>query len=226
MRRPTAWLLLVVAVVFGLVLTYPYATLDIDNSRIDVRDSLHYAVLVTHIFTATVALVLGPLQFMPTVRARKRIHRTIGRVYLLAGVLPSAVATIPVAVWSGRPLTQIGLTTAAVLWLITGGLAYRAARRRNFVAHRAWMMRNYALTFLAVTARILVPVLLLVQIPFGGAHAGAIGERAPSMIPIGQTLGWIINLLVVEIVIRRATRAPKAPVATTKASSGRDATGR
>jgi hypothetical protein len=205
MRRPTAWLLFIVAVVFGLVLTYPYLSLDIDNSRLDVRDSLQYSVLVAHIFTAAVALVVGPLQFVPKVRARKRIHRTLGRVYLLAGVLPSAVAAIPVAVWSGRLLTQVGLTTAAVLWLITGGLAYRAARRRDFMNHRAWMMRNYALTFLAVTSRILVPMLLLAQIPFGGADAGSIAERAPSMIPIGQTLGWIINLIVVECFIRRAS---------------------
>lgn len=210
-RRPTAWLLFIVAIVFSLVLTYPYLSLDIDNSRLDVRGSLHYSVLVAHIFTAAVALVLGPLQFIPKVRARKRIHRALGRVYLLAGVLPSAVATIPVAAWSGRPLTQIGLTTAAVLWLITGGLAYRAARRRDFIGHRAWMMRNYALTFLAVTSRILVPVLLLVQIPFAGADAGSIGERAPSMIPIGQTLGWIINLIVVESLIRRAPVHQSAP---------------
>lgn len=213
MRRPTAWLLFTVAIVFGLVLAYPYLSLDIDNSRLEVRDSLHYSVLVAHIFTATVALVLGPLQFMPRIRARRRIHRTLGRVYLLAGVLPSAVATIPVAVWSGRPLTQIGLTTAAVLWLITGGLAYRAARRRDFVAHRAWMMRNYALTFLAVTARILVPALLLVQLPFR-ADAGSIGAQAPSMIPIGQTLGWIINLIVVERLIRRAPAHRKPPSGT------------
>ncbi|MFB9235603.1 DUF2306 domain-containing protein [Plantactinospora siamensis] len=209
MRRPTAWLLLIVAIIFGLVLAYPYLSLDIDHSRIDVRGGLRYAVLVTHIFTATVALMLGPLQFMPRVRARRRIHRAIGRVYLLAGVLPSALATIPVAIWSDRLLTQVGLSTAAVLWLITGGLAYRAARRRDFADHRAWMMRNYALTFLAVTARILVPVLLLVQIPFGGADAGSIGARAPSMIPIGQTLGWIINLIVVERLIRRRPRTPE-----------------
>jgi len=201
-RRPTAWLLFIVAVVFGLVLAYPYLGLDIGDSRLEVRGNLQYSVLVAHIFTATVALVLGPLQFMPKVRARKRIHRTLGRVYLFAGVVPSAVAAIPVALWSGRLLTQIGLTTAAVLWLITGGLAYRAARRRDFSGHRTWMMRNYALTFLAVTSRILVPVVLLAQIPFG-ADPASIGERAASMIPIGQTAGWIINLSLVEILIRR-----------------------
>ena len=35
---------------------------------------------------------------------------------------------------------------------------------------------------------------------------GSVGDRAPSMIPIGQTLGWIINLLVAERLIRRTSR--------------------
>jgi uncharacterized membrane protein len=199
--------LLVVATGFGAVLAYPYLGLDIGDSRIDVGGRLQYGVLVAHIFTATVALVLGPLQFLPRLRARPRLHRTVGRVYLLAGVLPSAVTAIPVALWSGNPLTQASLTAAAALWLVTGGLAYRAARRRDFAAHRAWMMRNYALTFLAVTARVLVPLLLLAQLSFGGADAASIGARAPAMIPVGQTLGWVVNLLVAEALIRRANRA-------------------
>lgn len=209
MHRRTAWVIFIVAIIATSVLVYPYLGLDIDDSRLDVRDSLHYYVLVGHIGTAAVALVLGSLQFMPAVRAHRRVHRTLGRVYLLAGVLPSAVATIPVALWSGRLMTQVGLTTAAVLWLITGGLAYRAARRRDFTAHRNWMMRNYALTFLAVTARILVPLFLLVQIPSAG-RSGIDGELATSMIPIGQTLGWVVNLVVVESIIRRRRRLPEA----------------
>jgi uncharacterized membrane protein len=202
-------LIFFVAIVFAAVLTFPYLTLNIENSRLEVSGNLHYAVLVVHIFSATVALVLGPLQFMPRVRARRKLHRTLGRTYLLAGVLPAALAAVPVAVWSGSLLTQIGLITASVLWLVTGALAVRAARRRDFAAHRAWMMRNYALTFLAVTSRILVPLLLLAQIPFGGADAGSIGDRAPSMIPIGQTLGWIVNLVVAEVLIRRSRAAKR-----------------
>jgi uncharacterized membrane protein len=202
----TRALLIVVAIGFALGLSYPYLGLDPGDSRIAVRGGLQYAVLVTHIFTAAVALVLGPLQLVR--RARGRAHRTLGRVYLLAGVLPAAVATVPVALWSGRLLTQVGLITAAVLWLVTGGLAYRAARRRDFAAHRAWMLRNYALTFLAVTARVLVPVLLLVQLPFGGADPA----RVPELIPIGQTLGWIVNLALVELfIVRRSGRSRTTP---------------
>jgi uncharacterized membrane protein len=200
--RRRQWVLLVVAIGFAAVLAYPYVGLDAADSRIDVH-GVHYAVLVAHVFAATVALVLGPLQFLPRVRARRRVHRSLGRTYLLAGVLPAAITAVPVALWSGRPLTQLSLTTAAVLWLITGGLAYSAARRHDFVRHRAWMMRNYALTFLAVTSRILVPLLLLAQLPFGTVDAASAGDRARSLIPLGQTLGWIVNLAVAERMIRR-----------------------
>jgi uncharacterized membrane protein len=196
------WLMFVVAIVFGAVLVSPYLLLNINASRVDVNgDDVHYAVLVVHIFTALIALVLGPLQFVPAIRARRTVHRTIGRVYLIAGVLPSALAAVPVALLSGRLITQIGLTIPAVLWLITGALAYRAARRRDFTRHRNWMMRNYALTFLAVTSRVLVPLLLVAQIPFT-ADADSIRDKVPSTIAVGQALGWIVNLIVVEILIR------------------------
>ena len=149
------WLLFIVATIFGAVLVGPYLRLDVNTSRLDVDDEAHYALLVTHVFTALIALVLGPLQFIPAIRARRQTHRAIGRVYLLAGVLPSA------------------------------------------------------LTFLAVTSRILVPLLLLAQLPF---TTGSVRDSAPSMIPIGQALGWIVNLIAAEILIRRRRqRSPSLP---------------
>ncbi|GAA1491532.1 DUF2306 domain-containing protein [Brachybacterium sacelli] len=222
MRSRTGWLLLVVAIGFSVGLAFPYLGLDRADSRLEVQAAVEYALLVVHIATAALALVLGPLQFIPRIRRRRRIHRTIGRAYLLLGVAPSALCAIPVAIWSGRLLTQIGLTTAAVLWVITGVLAYRAARRRDFAAHRAWMMRNYALTFLAVTSRLLTPLLLLAQIPLTDADPASLGDRAASMIPVGQTLGWILNLIIVEIVLRRGLstgRTARAPRPSAPAAS-------
>ncbi|MEU8242291.1 DUF2306 domain-containing protein [Actinoplanes missouriensis] len=195
MRKRAVWAMLVAAVVAGPALIYPYLTLDAADSRLEVSAGVHYAVLVAHIFTAAVALVLGPLQFVPRVRARRRLHRLLGRTYLLAGVVPAAVTAIPVAVWSGRALTRVSLTVAAMLWLVTAGMAYRAARRGRFTEHRDWMTRNYALTFLAVTSRMVVPLMMVAT--------GSTRENVAQMIPIGQTLGWIINLAVAEVIIRR-----------------------
>jgi len=206
--RPAPWLLFAVAAVVAAVLSYPYLGLDVTRSRLDVPAGLHYGVLVVHVFTAAVAVVLGPLQFVPAVRAHRRTHRAIGRCYLLAGVLPSALAAVPVAAWSGNLLTQVSLSTAAVLWLGTGALAYQAARRRDIARHRAWMMRNYALTFLAVTARLLVPLLLLVQVLLGDGDNGPIADRVAGTIPVGQTLGWIVNLAVVEVLLHRRNLRP------------------
>lgn len=202
-RSRVASAMLVVAMVFGMVLTYPYLGLSMDDSRIGVQGEAQYTSLVVHIFTAAIALILGPLQFIPRVRRHRFAHRVIGRTYLLAGVLPSAIVGIPVAVWSGRLITQIGLSVAFALWIVTGVLAYRAARRRDIASHEAWMMRNYALTFLAVTARVLVPLLLLTQALLTGSEVSAVRELAPEMIPVGQILGWIVNLAVVEVLIRR-----------------------
>ncbi len=41
-----------------------------------------------------------------------------------------------------------------MFWLYTGAQAYLSIRRRDVVAHRRWMIRNYALTFAAVTLRL------------------------------------------------------------------------
>jgi uncharacterized membrane protein len=203
LRPRRTWLMLLVAVVAGAVMAAPYVLLDVDSSRIEVEGGLHYALLVTHIFTATVALVLGPLQFVPAIRARRRWHRRIGRTYLLAGVLPSAVAAVPVALLSGRLVSQVGLVIVAFGWLATAGLAVRAIRRGDVAAHRAWMTRNYALTFLAVTARLVVPLLLLTGLATGAIAPADAPTAVSSLIPLGQVAGCVINLAVAEVMIRR-----------------------
>jgi uncharacterized membrane protein len=202
-RGRLAWAALLVAVVVTGVLVTPYLGLDIRASRLSVSSELQYGLLVAHVFTAAVALVLGPLQFVPVIRARRRWHRRIGRTYLLAGVLPSALVGVPLALLSGRLLTQVGLTVPFVLWVVTAGLAVRAIRRGDVEAHRSWMTRNYALTFLAVTSRALVPLMLLVS----GAGPAAV----PDLIPVGQVLGWVVNLVLAEVLIRRRRGAGSAP---------------
>lgn len=218
-RSRRVWLMPTVAVVAAIVLAAPYLVLDVDTSRVAVRGQLHWVLLVGHIVTAAIALMLGPLQFVPAIRARRRVHRAIGRGYLLAGVLPSGLTGVPVAIMSTNgPVTQIGLLIPAVAWLVTGALALRAARRRDFAAHRAWMMRNYALTFLAVTSRVVVPLMLLAQFPFiDRLYGGSVAAAVDATIPVGQWLGWIINLLVAEVLIRRTRSRVPGPITVARA---------
>lgn len=49
---------------------------------------------------------------------------------------------------------KMWIFAAAGAWLTTGSLAFIAVRNGNIEAHQQWMTRNYALTCLFITARI------------------------------------------------------------------------
>src|ERR1700676_2166907 len=71
---------------------------------------------LTHMLIAPVALLLGPLQFFPGLRAKySKVHRWSGRVYVAACVIArlGGLATSPSA--SGGPVAGFGLAIVGVL---------------------------------------------------------------------------------------------------------------
>lgn len=155
-----------------------------------------------HIVGGAVALAVGPLQFWRRLRDRlPRVHRWLGRTYLL-GVAVGAVAGLIIAPSSRAGYVGLfGFGALAVLWLITGWRAYRAIRRHDVPSHRAWMIRNYALTYSAVTLRIWLPLLLLAPLLFGQPwDMESAFANAYAAVPF---LAWLPNLVFAEWLIRR-----------------------
>src|SRR3954471_24531788 len=74
--------ILLIAVVATPVLAFPYVLLDRSASRIDVQTDLAWILLVVHVPCAATAMILGALQFVPRIRARRSVHRAIGRTFL------------------------------------------------------------------------------------------------------------------------------------------------
>ena len=91
-------------------------------------------------------------------------------------------------------LVRVGFTTLAIVWLLTGAMAFVCARQCRFGEHRTWMMRNYSLTFAAATVR-------LAGLPF------LVLTRDPVVAIICTFWSWILNLMVVEWMIRRRSYA-------------------
>ncbi len=149
--------------------------------------------IYAHIFASAVALVLGPLQFSSRLRsARAALHRWLGRAYLGIGVLVGGVSGLVVALHAfGGVTARLGFAALALAWLYTGARAYRAIRTGEIAAHRRWMVRNFALTFAAVTLRIYLPA---------SAVAGIDFERAYAAI---AWLCWIPNLVFAELWFNR-----------------------
>ena len=204
----TPWLVravIAVGLVAAPVLAYPYLSLDRASSRIDVATELLYGVLVVHVLTAATAMLLGALQFVPRIRAPLGRHRAIGRTFLALGTVAFALTGVPLALSTpDGNLTRFGTLVPALLWPVVAVMGLRAARCRDVVRHREWMTRLYALTFFAITARLLVPVLLLAQLPVMGRwYDGDVATAVTASIPVAQWLGWPVNLVVAELCVRR-----------------------
>ena len=160
----------------------------------------HRFAISTHIFASAVALALGPLQFSSRFRAKRlSVHRICGRLYLGVGIALGGVAGLYMASHAfGGLVARAGFTCLAILWLYTGLRAYLAIRAGDVAAHRRWMIRNFSLTFAAVTLRLWLPAATLLGISFEVAY------------PAISWLCWMPNLFVAELLVRRGTVSPFA----------------
>ena len=148
--------------------------------------------LLFHAGGGIVALTLGPWGFWSRRRNKYlNLHRWMGRIYLLA-VLVGSLGGLYMAVtaFGGLP-TRIGFGMLGALWFTTGAMAYVNIRQGKVQVHRAWMIRNYALTFSAVMLRIWLPLFL------------ALGYGFPESYTTVAWICWVPNLLVAELIIRK-----------------------
>lgn len=154
----------------------------------------HRVITYTHVFAATLALLLGPFQFMQGLRKRHpALHRWMGRAYLGGGVLIGGIAGLAMSLHaSGGVVARAGFACLAVAWLYTGLQAYRAVRAGDISRHQAWMVRNFALAFAAVMLRLYLPAAMAAGMAFDVAY------------PVIAWLCWIPNLVLAQWLIERA----------------------
>lgn len=165
----------------------------------------HRIRILTHVFFAVIALVTGPLQFIPVLRRHRSVHRKIGYLYF-ASVFIGGIAGLATAFIAHGGLTaRVGFGTLALLWLFTAYRALVAVRQRNFPRHEAWALRNFALTCAAVTLRIYL-----------GLFA-TLGFEFEAFYPVVSWLCWVPNLIFIEWILLPAkitgasTQSPVTP---------------
>jgi len=145
-------------------------------------------VLVLHILTGCPCVILGPFLFVPWLRNHCRaLHRGMGKVYVVT-VLFSAVAGFAMAsVNLFGIVSRAGFMTLAVTWFSTTWIAYRKIRGGNWIAHRRWMIRSYAISIAVITVRFL---------------AKPEGMSLQTWYPIMTWLCWVPNAMIAEIYVR------------------------
>jgi hypothetical protein len=161
--------------------------------------------VLIHIPAVTVYLVLGALQFMPSLRrgkpGRLSWHKVAGRILVPTGLL-AALSGLWMAVFYDLPpldgplllILRLVFGSAMVAFIILG---FIAVKRRNYVRHSQWMSRAYAIgiaqgTIVVVT----IPWILLI---------GPVDELTRTLL-IGAS--WVISLAVAEYFIYRRAQGP------------------
>lgn len=118
--------------------------------------------LALHAGGGSLALLLGPIQFLGRLRARSPwLHRLTGRLYVLACTV-SGLAGIALAIGThAGPVAALGFGGLGIIWLYTTWQAVRLALKGEYDRHREWMVRSFALTLAAVSLRIILPLLMI-----------------------------------------------------------------
>lgn len=197
-RLPTALVLLsLIPVVAGSLRLLEIAggphLLD-TNPRVDASP----APVVLHVLAAALYAFLGAFQFSARLRRRRpNWHRWSGRVLVGAGLFVALSALWMTLFYADAPggdlLWGIRLVvgTAMAASIVLG---FAAIRRRDIAAHRAWMIRAYALAVGAGT-----------QVLTAGVGEGAFGTGDLSTaLSVGS--GWLINAVIAEWAIRSRPR--------------------
>lgn len=111
-------------------------------------------VLLLHGLGGLVALIVGAAQFSERLRTRRpALHRLLGKTYLAACAVGSPAAFY-MQIRNSTPIFLPAALAHSILWMLASAMAYWSIRRRKIMAHRAWMMRSYAMCLIFITVRI------------------------------------------------------------------------
>jgi uncharacterized membrane protein len=145
-----------------------------------------------HVIFGMIPLVIGPFQFMTKLRnSRLSLHRMIGKIYLLSVWISGLSGLVICWFATGGWISAIGFFMLSILWLGTGYKAYATINIKDIASHQKWMIRNYALTFAAVTLRLGLLLAVFGIMEFLDIYR------------IVAWASWILNLLVAEWIISR-----------------------
>ncbi len=148
--------------------------------------------LFPHLACGALAILIGPLQFWPKMRANYlQAHRIAGRVYVVAVLVGSIAAYGLASKIDGGSAYSLGLAGLATAWLTTTGMGFVAIRRKNLEQHKQWMVRSYVVTFAFVTFR-------LCDDSMRAMHIMSDDERSKVL----AWACWAVPLLVTELIIQ------------------------
>ncbi len=180
----------------------PYNTdvgfLRIKQSYIDI-DHWRIAFFV-HVYMSFWVLLAGFTQFSSTIRDYyPKWHQLFGYVYVADVLFITGPAGLLMGVYANGGIpSKISFVTLAVLWIFFTATALVKARNGDYVSHRNFMMRSFALTLSALTLR-----------AWKWSITNSFELPPMDVYRAAAWLGWVPNLAIAEFLIWRFSHRPK-----------------
>lgn len=148
----------------------------------------------SHIFGSSLILLIGFFQFIKRWHRHKKLHRNLGKIYILGILLFAAPGAYVMSFFIGRGTgVFLSFITQNTLWIVFTLMAWQYARKGEINNHVMMMRRSYALAFAAVTLRFYIWLLSVLG-------NGVAFENNYLIIAF---LSWVPNLLLVEWINHR-----------------------
>ena len=196
-KIPVLYILLCFFSFLMLRITLQYIPINLDVAFLRIKQDYINIIpwriaFFIHVFTSMFALLAGFTQFSNSIlKNYTRIHRTIGKMYVLVILCLTGPSGFIMAIYAngGFP-SKVGFLVLDILWMYFTANAFRFALKKDFKNHKNYMYRSYALTLAAITLRAWKYVLVFLFQP------------APmDVYRVVAWLGFVPNLLLVEYLI-------------------------
>jgi uncharacterized membrane protein len=164
----------------------------------------HAALTMVHIVPGLIFILLGPLQFVKSLRTRRpRLHRVMGRIVLASGLVTGVTALLMTSLMAiGGVTERAAIVSFGVLFLIALVQAFLHIRRREVAKHREWMIRAFAIGIAVAGIRPIIGIFFATR---------NLTHLTPSQFfGIAFWLGFSLHLLAAEAWINY-TRPPALP---------------
>lgn len=185
-------------------ITIQYIPIDLNVAFLTFKEepiqTWHYRIaFFSHVYTSFIILIVGLIQFMPFVRQTFPLwHKNMGKLYVGLILFIGAPSGFIMALYAnGGWVAQWSFALQAVLWFAFTLKALTAIKNLNYKLHYSFMLRSMALTCSALSLRFFkwLFVTLFDPLPMDNYRLVA-------------WLGWIFNLIVVELYLHFYRKSP------------------
>lgn len=182
-----------------VLITLQYIPIHFDVAFLRIKQYeiqfLHYKIaFFTHVYTSIFVLILAIFQLQNWIRVRySSLHKYAGKLYVLLILLFSAPSGLVMGYYANGGLyAQISFVLLSILWFYFTFKGYQYAKQNNWQLHQNYMFRSIALTFSAISLRL-----------FKWIIASFFHLPPMDIYVIIAWLGWVVNLIIVEVIIYR-----------------------